>query len=169
MRQVLQELDSGKTLLAEVPEPGAAAGTLRLVTRRSLISAGTERMLVEFARAGWMERARQQPERVRQALDKARTDGLAATVAAVRSRLAQALPHYENEKKRKDPIRWAGPVLGGGQLIVLSSSGVAMWISPLTGETTYQTELSDKGYLGPVIADNTLYLLTDDAKLSAYR
>ncbi|HYM73091.1 MAG TPA: PQQ-binding-like beta-propeller repeat protein [Stellaceae bacterium] len=84
-------------------------------------------------------------------------------------RWAQALPHYENEKKRKDPIRWAGPVLGGGQLIVLSSSGVAMWISPLTGETTYQTELSDKGYLGPVIADNTLYLLTDDAKLSAYR
>ena len=80
MRQVLQELDSGKTLLADVPEPAAVPGTLRIVTRRSLISAGTERMLVEFARAGWMERARQQPERVRQALDKARTDGVAATV-----------------------------------------------------------------------------------------
>jgi len=39
----------------------------------------------------------------------------------------------------------------------------------MTGETIWQTELSDKGYLGPVIADNTLYLLTDDANLSAYR
>jgi outer membrane protein assembly factor BamB len=84
-------------------------------------------------------------------------------------RWAQPLPHYEDEKKKKDPIRWAGPVLGGDQLIVLSSSGVAMWISPQTGETVSQTDLSDKGYLGPVIADNTLYLLTDDAKLSAYR
>ena len=84
-------------------------------------------------------------------------------------RWSQPLPHYENEQKKKDPIRWAGPVLGGGQLIVLSSSGVAMWLSPLTGETIYQTELSDKGYLGPIVADNTLYLLTDDARLSAYR
>jgi outer membrane protein assembly factor BamB len=84
-------------------------------------------------------------------------------------RWAQPLAHYENEKKKTDPIRWAGPVLGGNQLIVLSSNGVAMWLSPLTGETTYRTELSDKGYLGPIVADNTLYLLTDDAKLSAYR
>jgi outer membrane protein assembly factor BamB len=84
-------------------------------------------------------------------------------------RWSQPLPHYENEAKKKDPIRWAGPVLGGGQLIVLSTSGVAMWLSPLTGETIYQTELSDKGYLGPIVADNTLYLLTDDARLSAYR
>jgi len=84
-------------------------------------------------------------------------------------RWAQPLPHYENEKKKEDPIRWAGPVLGGNQLIVLSSSGVAMFLSPQTGETVSQTGLSDKGYLGPVIADNTLYLLTDDAQLSAYR
>jgi outer membrane protein assembly factor BamB len=84
-------------------------------------------------------------------------------------RWAQPLPHYENEKKKEDPIRWAGPVLGGDQLIALSSNGVAMFVSPQTGQTVYQTDLSDKGYLGPVIANNTLYLLTDDAKLSAYR
>jgi outer membrane protein assembly factor BamB len=72
-------------------------------------------------------------------------------------------------EKKKEPITWAGPVLGGSQLIVLSSSGVAMFISPMTGETVWQTDLSDKGYLGPVIADNALYLLTDDANLSAYR
>jgi outer membrane protein assembly factor BamB len=79
------------------------------------------------------------------------------------------LPEYENMEKKKDPITWAGPVLGGNQLIVLSSSGVAMFISPQTGQTTWQTDLSDKCYLGPIIADNTLYLLTDDANLSAYR
>jgi outer membrane protein assembly factor BamB len=84
-------------------------------------------------------------------------------------RWSQPLPHYANEKKKEDPIRWAGPVLGGDQLIVLSSSGTAMWLSPQTGETISQTDLSDKGYLGPVIANSTLYLLTDDANLSAYR
>jgi outer membrane protein assembly factor BamB len=84
-------------------------------------------------------------------------------------RWAAPLPNYENMEKKKDPITWAGPVLGGNQLIALSSAGVAMFISPMTGETVWRTELSDKGYLGPVIADNTLYLLTDDANLSAYR
>jgi outer membrane protein assembly factor BamB len=84
-------------------------------------------------------------------------------------RWSQSLPHYENPEKKKDPIRWAGPVLGGNQLIALSSNGVAMWLSPQDGQTIFQTELSDKGYLGPIIADNTLYLLTDDANLSAYR
>jgi outer membrane protein assembly factor BamB len=79
------------------------------------------------------------------------------------------LPNFENMEKKKDPIQWAGPVLAGGQLIVLSSSGVTMFLSPQNGESTWQTNLSDKGYLGPVIADNTLYLLTDDANLSAYR
>jgi outer membrane protein assembly factor BamB len=84
-------------------------------------------------------------------------------------RWAVGLPKYENVEKKKDPIRWAGPVLGGGQLIALSSTGVAIFVSPTTGETLWQTDLSDKGYLGPVIADNSLYLLADDANLSAYR
>jgi outer membrane protein assembly factor BamB len=84
-------------------------------------------------------------------------------------RWAAPLPNYENMEKKKDPIHWAGPVLGGDQLIALSTGGTAMFISPTTGETIWHTELSDKGYLGPVIAGNTLYLLTDDANLSAYR
>jgi predicted dehydrogenase/threonine dehydrogenase-like Zn-dependent dehydrogenase len=92
MKQVLQELGTGRTLLADVPEPATPAGSLRILTRRSLISAGTERMLVEFGRSGWLERARQQPERVRQVIGKARTDGIAATVEAVRSKLAETLP-----------------------------------------------------------------------------
>jgi outer membrane protein assembly factor BamB len=79
------------------------------------------------------------------------------------------LPAYENMEKKKDPIEWVGPVMGAGQLIILSSSGIAMWLSALNGEEQWRTEMSDKGYLGPLIAANTLYLLTDDANLLAYR
>jgi predicted dehydrogenase/threonine dehydrogenase-like Zn-dependent dehydrogenase len=92
MKQVLQELGTGRTLLADVPEPATFPGGLRILTRRSLISAGTERMLVEFGRSGWLERARQQPERVQQVLAKARSDGIAATLEAVSSKLAETLP-----------------------------------------------------------------------------
>ncbi len=92
MRQVLQELGSGRTVLAEVPAPVAGRGEVCVATRRSLISAGTERMLVEFGRAGWIDRARQQPERVAQVLGKIATDGLLATAEAVRSKLDQPLP-----------------------------------------------------------------------------
>jgi outer membrane protein assembly factor BamB len=84
-------------------------------------------------------------------------------------RWAAPLPRYEDEKAKSDPIRWAGPVLGGNRLIALSSTGEAMSISPLTGERGGSQPMSAGGYLGPVIADNTLYLLTDDADLSAYR
>jgi outer membrane protein assembly factor BamB len=84
-------------------------------------------------------------------------------------RWVRQLPSYQNEKKKKDPITWAGPVLGSDRLIVLSSAGDAISVSPYTGEPMGREEMSAGGYLGPVIADNSLYVLTDDAKLSAYR
>ena len=91
MRQVLQSLADGRTVIADVPMPGAARGSLLIRTERSLISAGTERMLVEFGRAGWVQKARQQPERVREVLAKVRTDGLVPTLQAIRSKLEQPL------------------------------------------------------------------------------
>jgi predicted dehydrogenase/threonine dehydrogenase-like Zn-dependent dehydrogenase len=91
MLQLLQNLGTGETLLADVPAPQAGRGTLLIATRRSLVSAGTERMLVDFGRASWIDKARQQPEKVRQVLDKVRTDGLFATLDAVRSKLDQPL------------------------------------------------------------------------------
>lgn len=84
-------------------------------------------------------------------------------------RWAYQLPSYQNEKKRKDPMSWAGPVLGSDRLIVLSSAGDAISISPYTGEPLGREEMSAGGYTAPVIADNSLYVLTDDANLSAYR
>jgi len=84
-------------------------------------------------------------------------------------RWLRKLPSYQNEKKKEDPMEWAGPVLGSDRLIVLSSDGEAISVSPYTGEPLGREEMSAGGYLAPVIADNSLYVLTDDAKLSAYR
>lgn len=92
MRQVVQNLATGEITLVELPAPQVGSGRLLIRTARSLVSAGTERMLVEFGRAGWIEKARQQPDKVREVLDKVRTDGLAAAVDAVRTKLDEPLP-----------------------------------------------------------------------------
>ncbi|MCM8594242.1 bi-domain-containing oxidoreductase [Accumulibacter sp.] len=92
MKQVLQDMARGGTYLAEAPGPAVIPGTLLVHTSASLISAGTERMLVDFGRASYWEKARQQPEKVRMVLEKVRTDGLLTTVEAVQSKLAQPLP-----------------------------------------------------------------------------
>ena len=92
MKQVLQDLSNGRTLVEEVPVPVAGRGQLLIRSRRSLVSAGTERMLVEFGKAGLLEKARQQPDKVRMVLDKIRTDGLLPTVESIRSKLGQPLP-----------------------------------------------------------------------------
>lgn len=91
MLQLLQNLGSGETLVADVPAPMVASGSLLIATSRTLVSAGTERMLVDFGRASMLDKARQQPEKVKMVLDKVRTDGLFATVDAVRSKLDQPL------------------------------------------------------------------------------
>ncbi len=92
MKQVLQNLKDGSTEVAEVPCPRAGRGQLLVQTHRTLVSAGTERMLVEFGKAGLIDKARQQPEKVRMVLDKVRTDGLVPTLEAVRNKLDQPLP-----------------------------------------------------------------------------
>lgn len=92
MRQILQHLRSGRIEVAEVPCPGVRPGHLLVQTARTLISAGTERMLVEFSRASLLAKARSQPEKVRQVLDKIRTDGLMPTLEAVFSKLEEPLP-----------------------------------------------------------------------------
>ena len=92
MRQLIQHLGSGCTELLAVPAPGPRRGRLLVRAHRSLVSLGTERMLVEFGRGGWLSKARQQPEKFRAVLAKIRSDGLLPTLAAVRSKLAQPIP-----------------------------------------------------------------------------
>ncbi len=92
MKQILQNLGNGETLLAEVPAPGPRAGRLLIATRATLVSLGTEKMLVDFGKAGWIAKARSQPDKVKQVLQKIRTDGLFPTLDAVRSKLDQPIP-----------------------------------------------------------------------------
>ena len=92
MRQLIQHLGSGHTELLDVPAPGPRRGRLLVRAQRSLVSLGTERMLVEFGRGGWLSKARQQPEKFRAVLAKIRSEGLFPTLAAVRSKLAQPIP-----------------------------------------------------------------------------
>ena len=92
MRQLLQSLNTGEIELLDVPCPALRSGHLLIQTHTTLISAGTERMLVEFGKAGLLAKARQQPERVRDVLDKVRSQGLLATVEAVRSKLNESIP-----------------------------------------------------------------------------
>ncbi|MFZ1704674.1 MAG: zinc-binding alcohol dehydrogenase, partial [Saprospiraceae bacterium] len=92
MKQIIQDLKSGETILEEVPSPIIRRGAVLIRTNRSLVSLGTERMLVEFGKASYLEKARQQPEKVKQVLDKIRTDGLRPTVEAVFRKLGEPLP-----------------------------------------------------------------------------
>lgn len=91
MKQILQNLGSGETQVLEVPSPGCRGQHLLIASTVSLVSSGTERMLVEFARGSLIHKVRQQPDKVRQVFEKMRTDGVATTVEAVRSKLDQPL------------------------------------------------------------------------------
>lgn len=88
----MQNLSNGEIRLIEAPSPKADRGTVVIATTRSLISSGTERMLLGFGKASLLEKARQQPDKVRQVLEKVSTDGLATTVSAVRAKLDQPIP-----------------------------------------------------------------------------
>lgn len=92
MQQILQSLKTGITEVAEVPCPAPGRGQLLIRTSRTLVSSGTERMLVDFGKAGIIGKARQQPDKVRQVLTKIKTDGLAPTLEAVFNKLDQPLP-----------------------------------------------------------------------------
>ena len=73
MKQILQNIKTGRTELMDVPAPACRPGHVLLASRVSLVSVGTERMLVDFGKAGWLEKVRQQPKKVKQVLDKIRT------------------------------------------------------------------------------------------------
>lgn len=92
MKQILQSLKTGSTEITEIPCPSVKHGQLLIRTSTTLVSAGTERMLVDFGKAGLIKKARQQPDKVRMVLDKIKTDGLMPTLEAVLNKLDQPLP-----------------------------------------------------------------------------
>lgn len=92
MKQIIQSFKTGETILEEVPAPQVARGTVLIQTTRSLVSLGTERMLVEFGKSNLISKARQQPDKVKQVLDKIKTEGLIPTLEAVFNKLGEPLP-----------------------------------------------------------------------------
>ncbi|BCV35990.1 bi-domain-containing oxidoreductase [bacterium 19CA01SA08] len=92
MKQILQDMAAGGSAIVEAPAPQASKNHVVINTTTTLISAGTERMLVDFGKASMLEKARQQPDKVKMVLEKVQTDGLMTTVDAVKSKLAQPLP-----------------------------------------------------------------------------
>lgn len=92
MLQIIQNLKTGHTILENVPAPLVQPGHVLIRTKASLVSLGTEKMLVEFGKSSLIAKARQQPDRVKQVLDKIKSEGLLPTLEAVFNKLDQPLP-----------------------------------------------------------------------------
>jgi len=92
MKQLLQNINNGETVIVDVPIPQVQAGMALVHTRASLVSAGTERMLVEFGGKSLLGKALSRPDLVKQMTDKARREGVLSTIEAAFNRLDQPMP-----------------------------------------------------------------------------
>lgn len=92
MKQIIQSFRTGELTVADVPTPQLRPRGILVRNAASLVSAGTERMVIDFAEKSLIQKARARPDLVRQVLDKARREGVLNTIASVRNRLDQALP-----------------------------------------------------------------------------
>ena len=109
MLQIIQNLQTGTTSLIEVPCPLSQKGQILIKSHFSLMSLGTERMLVEFGKASWIDKAKQQPDKVKQVLQKIKTDGLGPTIEVIKRKLDTPIPlGYSN----------VGEVIGVGEDVI---------------------------------------------------
>src|SRR3954468_15159517 len=92
MKQVIQTFKTSETTLADVPVPQLRSRGILVQTRASLVSAGTERMVVNFAEKNLLQKAKARPDLVKQVIDKAQTEGILTTLESVRNRMDQPLP-----------------------------------------------------------------------------
>lgn len=92
MKQIIQSFKTGETILQDIPAPQIRKGCVLIQSTRTLVSLGTERMLVEFGKSNLLSKARQQPDKVKQVLDKIKTEGLMPTLEAVFNKLGEPLP-----------------------------------------------------------------------------
>lgn len=126
MKQVIQSARTGKLALKQVPEPKVRAGALLVETKASLISAGTERMVIDFAKKSLAGKAKERPDLVKKVLDKARRDGLMSTFKAVMARLDEPLPLGYSAAGRVVAV---GKGLEGafqvGQRVAMAGAGLA--------------------------------------------
>ena len=98
MKQLLQSLKTGETFIEECPSPILSENSLKIKTMKTLISPGTEKMLVDFGKSSYLQKAKKQPEKVKMVFDKIAAEGLSSTIDAVRSKLSRPIPlGYSNE------------------------------------------------------------------------
>ena len=86
-----------------------------------------------------------------------------------RIRWITQLQDYENDDNKDDPVSWSGPVLAGDRLLLASSLGDLVSISPYTGEIVSLSDVGDPVSISPIVANKTVYVLTDKGRLIAYR
>jgi outer membrane protein assembly factor BamB len=79
------------------------------------------------------------------------------------------LQRYKNEKKSKRRIAWAGPVLAGGHLVLVSSEGKIIKVSPVTGEIAAEENIGEGSVISPIVANKKVYVLTEQGKVIAMR
>ncbi len=79
------------------------------------------------------------------------------------------LPAFKNERRRRDRVSWAGPVMAGGRLVLASSEGELVFLDPTTGDRIGDRDLGDPVFIAPVIAEETVVILTDEGRLIALR
>ncbi len=91
MKQIVQYFSDGKTLLLEVPVPNIKDNQILIKTKMSLISSGTEKMLIDFGKGNIIQKAKQQPEKVKMVIQKAKNDGIVSTIEAVRNKIDQPI------------------------------------------------------------------------------
>jgi len=152
MRKLLQSLKTGEIELVKAPIPSAGYRQIAIQTQYSLISAGTERMLLEFGKGNLVQKAMQQPDKVKQTLEKVRTDGLNATVEAVTSKLDQPIPlGYCNAGivrevgKEVDHVKVGDRVVSNGhhsELVIISRNLIAKIPENVTSEAAAFTPLA---------------------------
>ena len=81
----------------------------------------------------------------------------------------QQLPRWGDPKNKRDPILWSGPILVSDRLIVAGSKGEALAISPYSGQIIGKVEMPDNVSVAPIAANGSVYFLSDNAELVAYR
>jgi len=143
MKQVLQNLRSGETTVVDVPVPKPKRGQALVQNSVSLVSAGTERMLVEFAGKSIFGKARSRPDLVKQVLDKARREGILTTLEAALNRLDQPMPLGYSSSGR---IVELGADMSGfkiGQRVACSGGGYAVHAEYVTVPSNLLTPLPD--------------------------